>query len=326
MSVADTITLDWENNEADGDELVEIFRRLTTGPGPWTKVKTLLVNGAPTQSTTVEVPTPLTEYDFAIRGQRGGLYRSGWGSANPDLWDDVGLETGAKALAVASGAVAPVISNCAWYRLDAVTHRIGLNWAAGPSGATVQVHRATVEGGPYTLIDTTAADATDYQDSFVNGAAGVRYYYKTRFKRGSLLGDFSEISSAWAGPLAPTLTSFYFSNRGSVIGETYDEWGVTWTWPSGDFQGVQTVIVQTDIVGDGSWVTQGPTYYDALGDAVANPDRPGDVFGFVHVALDYYCIDPATFDVRLRTKQTAFGVDNYSEYSSLSNEPGCEPA
>lgn len=326
MSVADSVTLDWTNNAYDGDELLEIFRRLTTGPGAWAKVKTVLHNNSAAQEAVVTDLNPLTEYDFAVRSQRGGLYRAGWESANPSLWDDAGLETGAMVAAVATSAFAPYINVTEWSRTSGTEHIISIGFpgsmpAGGPApeGCTVEIERGT-NGVDFTPLDETAADATDYQDIMANGAAGVRYYYRLRYKRGALVGAWSDVVSCYAGPLAPELLSVYYANRNATDDGVvfYDEWGFVIAWPAGSYQGVQEAEAEVDIGSGFASVT--PLY---IGGVTDTPDRPGDVNFFYRTDPFEYCgLGP--LDARVRAKQTAFAHVDYSEYSTMLNSIECD--
>lgn len=322
MTINDTITLDWDNEDYDGDELLEIFQRLNTGPGPWAKVKTIAHNNAAAQSQAVDGLIALTEYDFAIRSQRGGLYRPGWGAINPELWDDAGLEAGARVEAVPTGAVAPGINVCEWSRTTNVSHRISIGFPsdanddAPPEGCTVEVERG-LDGIDFDPLDETAADATDYQDLLTNPEVGVRYYYRLRYKRGSLVGAWSDVVSAWAGPLAPNFSSVYYSVRnGTGDGIVfYDEWGFVFTWPAGDYDGVQVVEVEVD---EGGGFNLSPPSNTA-----DNWTRPTGGLVLIQVDAFQFCgLGP--LDSRIRIKQTYVGVDDYSEYVTEVGGIACD--
>lgn len=85
-------------------------------------------------------------------------------------------------------------------------HTIILTWnASTTSGATYNVYRATVSGGPYTKINTSAVTTTTYTDA--NGAAGTKYFYVvTAVDAGGFESPFSNEASATflALPAAPT--------------------------------------------------------------------------------------------------------------------------
>ena len=61
----------------------------------------------------------------------------------------------------------------------AVAHYVSLTWTASVSSniAGYKIYRATVSGGPYTLLNSTPVTGTSYTDSSVT--AGQTYYYVT---------------------------------------------------------------------------------------------------------------------------------------------------
>ncbi len=322
MTVGNTITLDWDNNAYDGDELLELFQRLNTGPGAWSKVATFAHNNAATQEYARAGLTPLTAYDFAIRSQRGGLYRPGWGSINPELWDDLGLQAGARVENVETSAVAPGINTTAWSRDSGVQHRISIGFPsdanddAPPEGCTVEIERG-LNGVDFDPLDETAADATDYQDLLTNPDAGVRYYYRLRYKRGLLVGAWSDVVSCWAGPLPVAAFGVYYSVRnGTGDGITfYDEWGFSFAWPAGSYQNVQIAEVEIDEGG-------GFTLF-APSNVASDWTRPTGGLVLVQVDAFQFCgVGP--LDARIRIKQTSFAVDDYSEYVDAIGAIECD--
>lgn len=90
--------------------------------------------------------------------------------------------TGAVTLDTFSGSLP---SSCATGAPGALTATAGsappginLNWSAVSGATAYNIYRATLSGGPYTLISTAAAPATTYFDAAVLG--GVWYYYVVR--------------------------------------------------------------------------------------------------------------------------------------------------
>ena len=60
-----------------------------------------------------------------------------------------------------------------------MAHYVSLTWTASVSSniAGYKIYRATVSGGPYTLLNSTPVTGTSYTDSSVT--AGQTYYYVT---------------------------------------------------------------------------------------------------------------------------------------------------
>jgi predicted phage tail protein len=60
--------------------------------------------------------------------------------------------------------------------VQSVAHSVGLSWIASPSAVIgYNVYRATISGGPYTLLNS--ASVTTTQDNDANVQAGQTYYY-----------------------------------------------------------------------------------------------------------------------------------------------------
>lgn len=315
MTVADTVTLDWTNNAYDGDELLEIFRRLTTGPGPWAKVKTVLHNGAASQSAAVNGLERLTEYDFAIRSQRGGLFRPGWESANPSLWDDSGLEAGAMVSAVATSALAPVPIRWEWERLDIDSDVINLEWEDCPADCQIIVER-NLDGGGYVEQDSPDPGEITWQYFITGGGGGAGQLigFRFKFRKDGLDGEYSDPVFVYGGPAAPTLLGVSYLNRNATDdGVTfYDEWGFVFDWPAGSYQGVQEIEVEVD-EGGGGFVNR-----SYLGDGT-RPD--GNVVVVRTDPYEYCGLGPQ--DARIRAKQTAFTTVDYSNYSTIADAIEC---
>jgi fibronectin type 3 domain-containing protein len=73
---------------------------------------------------------------------------------------------------------------------------IQLNWSDGSNNEEgFEVHRSTSINGTYTLLTTTAANATTYTDATVQ--VGTLYYYKVRAKRlTNIFSDYSNVAAA----------------------------------------------------------------------------------------------------------------------------------
>jgi cellulose 1,4-beta-cellobiosidase len=69
-------------------------------------------------------------------------------------------------------ALVTVLAVCLW---PATPHSITLTWTASPSpNVTYNVYRATVTGGPYTLLGNSGTNLT-FPDT--TGIAGTKYFY-----------------------------------------------------------------------------------------------------------------------------------------------------
>ena len=70
--------------------------------------------------------------------------------------------------------------------------QVALTWSATATASSYNVNRATVSGGPYTIISSLAS--TNYTDTAV--ANGVTYYYVVSAVNGSGEGPNSSEASA----------------------------------------------------------------------------------------------------------------------------------
>lgn len=75
------------------------------------------------------------------------------------------------------------------------TNKIKLTWSdRGDNETGIEVSRATAYGGPYTVVKTTAPNATTYIDSTPN--INTRYYYQVRVNNGGVFSAYSNIATA----------------------------------------------------------------------------------------------------------------------------------
>lgn len=85
---------------------------------------------------------------------------------------------------------------------------VDLAWSNVSGETGYRIYRATVTGGPYSAIDTTAADVVTYQDTGLTN--GTPYYYVvTAFDNSCESGQSNELSAtpACIPPAVPTLSS-----------------------------------------------------------------------------------------------------------------------
>lgn len=87
------------------------------------------------------------------------------------------------------------------------TNQMRLTWSERSNSETgYQVWRSTSPGGGYTLVGTTAANATTYTDQ--TASPDVRYYYKVRAVNG---GNFSSYSNVATNVLSSSIVKINFN-------------------------------------------------------------------------------------------------------------------
>lgn len=80
-----------------------------------------------------------------------------------------------------------------------------LNWTQNAGETNFEIYRATISGGPYTLINITAANATTYTDNGLDPNA--TYYYVVRAVNNTGAAAASNQSSPYSGNTAPVISS-----------------------------------------------------------------------------------------------------------------------
>src|SRR5690606_9575625 len=153
----DSVMLHWKNRDMIGDELIEVWLR--PAGGAWALATSVGVSAAVDQQYLLEGLDAGTDYDWALRAVRGGLYRAGYESPDPDTWPAASRSSFTTAI------LPPTIESATWERTAADRERIRLTITPAHAGADIRVYRdaaliATIPApgntDPLTFDDTTA--------------------------------------------------------------------------------------------------------------------------------------------------------------------------
>jgi hypothetical protein len=150
------------------------------------------VTGASTTTATVTNLTPGTTYNFVVKAR--------------DAFSNLSADSN----------TASVTTDATPVRLQAIAGvtRVKLNWTGGTgNGITYNIKRATVKGGPYTIV-ATGIPATTYVDS--NLTNGTTYYYVVSATIGS-----NESGNSTEASTAPNSTIVYPATGAEVGGGAY---------------------------------------------------------------------------------------------------------
>lgn len=171
-----TVNLSWTDNS--NDETGFAVYRATTAGGPYTLVTTTAAN---TTSYT-DTPGPVGTYYYIVRSVIGLVEAADSNEASATIVPPP----------APSGLTAPVNGMTAT-----------LHWTDNSTNETgFEVYRSTTSGGSYTLVTTTAANATSYTDT--PGPIGT-YYYVVRAMVGLAASAYSnEASATLVPPAAPS--------------------------------------------------------------------------------------------------------------------------
>lgn len=239
-----SVRVSWNNNDADGDELVQLFAK--PSGGSWAVVSTFaIVPGDQTQSW--DTALPLTDYAIALRYIRGDAPAVGFESSDPDDWTSPNaagakttVETTSEAVAWTGGAF-----------VDSVTP-INLTWASAQVGAPYLLEKDAGAG-----FVTVAADllANNYSYAIVPTELGTTVTFRLTAQRGAVVG-----------PSAGTKAVPMFISVDQVTGlvGTFDPSAglVSLSWNAAT--GALTYLVEKSNNGGTSWspvATIGPTNY-----------------------------------------------------------------
>lgn len=241
-----SVRVSWINNDADGDELVQLFAK--PAGGSWAVVSTFaIVPGDQTQSW--DTALPLEDYNLALRYIRGDAPAVGFESSDPDDWTSPNaagakttVETTSEAVAWTGGAF-----------VDSVTP-INLTWASAQVGAPYLLEKSNDGGATYT---TVASDllANNYSYAIVPAELGTTVKFRLTAQR-----------DAVAGPSAGTMDVPMFISVAQVTGlvGTFDPTTglVALSWNAAS--GALTYLIEKSDNGGTSWssvATIGPTNY-----------------------------------------------------------------
>src|SRR5690606_13395593 len=277
----DSVMLHWKNRDMIGDELIEVWLR--PAGGAWALATSVGVSAAVDQQYLLEGLDAGTDYDWALRAVRGGLYRAGYESPDPDTWPAASRSSFTTLL------LPPTIESATWERTSASSERILVT--VSPvyndvdlellSGGVVVGTAPAPHSGPVTI-------------AHVDPAGEQLHTYTARHRTAAKEGDESAPVSRWAGPDAPTLTE--------IIPQGVCVYTVRWASASGS--------LYTEIEDD----------YPNSSFALRGTAAPGQ--GEIQVAHGQAIEDCAGIGgemipvtVRIRHRQDSFGVSDYSHYS-----------
>lgn len=274
------VTVEWTNESMIGDETLELW--VDDGSG-WNLVDSEAVEPQPIQDYTFEGLKAGTTHKFQIRARRGTLYREEYQSSNPDDWPTESL------LVYVTGLAAPTITAATWERTSASSERILVT--VSPvyndvdlellSGGVVVGTAPAPHSGPVTI-------------AHVDPAGEHLHTYTARHRTAAKVGDESTPMSRWSGPDTPTLTE--------IIPQGICVYTVRWASASES--------LYTEIEDD----------YPNSSFALRRTADPGE--DEIQVAHGQQLEDCAGLGgemipvgVRIRHRQDAFDVSDYSQYA-----------
>jgi autotransporter-associated beta strand protein len=140
-------------------------------------------------------------------------------------------------------------------------NQINLSWSASSGAASYQVKRATVSGGPYTIIDAGVI-ATNYLDTGLSG--NVTYYYVVSAVNNiGESGNSVEVSATAFVSIGVTNFSFELPGTGKL-----QNWGSVPGWSSDTVaadSGVEILGATTDGVWRGFLMSSDPSVWQLTG-------------------------------------------------------------
>lgn len=291
MALRDVV-LRWSNADMVGDESYELW--LKVGSADWVLFQTGSLLTEPSQDFTLLDLTEGVAHVAQVRRVRGGRYRSEYLSNNPELWPEASRLEFTPGFDPDFGT--PTINGTSWERTSAGSHRITVNAtaAAGSEAYTLQLLRS---GVVVDEVEGPHVGAVDLHD--VDPTIAANHSYTVRHVAGVLEGPQTAPVVRWAGPDAPT----------GLAQESGEWYGYEFSWDAPESGAVTEW-------GDDYLC---PSQIDSRGTTAADAVTTGAFSGLEkESALEPNGNAPASFAGYARHKVTTFGVEDVSEWESLT--------
>lgn len=283
-------TIGWDNVDCVGDELVEVWGSMNSGP--WTLMTTVPVNTSTTPQTTVVMGGILTNgtLDVAIRMRRLGRYDPLYTDPDPSMWPPASQGSGTIVLIdtpaglTASYTPSTGMLAASWtmgtttadieVRAEAFYVYFGVTYTGGASigSATRILPPATLNLSGTTFGASGAISTPSNPWGLVGGfgdvltlarSNGLLLRLSVRGRIGAVVGNWSSSVDVWIGaPNMPTLPTLVWSKASVALGTE-----LTWDWTdSTDVSGASlvktlgAVFTSADPPNGGSC----PTYVDTF--------------------------------------------------------------
>lgn len=283
VGTTDTLTVDWTNNDQEGDEIVEIWLRPTGGDF---ELEASVAVGGATQQQDIIGLSAGTAHEIAIRYRRGPFYTAGYESDDPDNWPAVSKGTGTTLLN------APTLDATDWERTSSTVERGNITFTPAHANVDVIVRRDAIEIATVTAAQHGGAQFT-YNDEAISPEANNAYDCLHRTPDAD--SPLSATITQWGGPDHPT-------NLG--CSQNCASPAVEATWIGADVS-LETEVHARNITDSLPYelvATVGGGFESACVEA------PGATTGD-NVA------------VNVRHKQTSFTVDDFSAFTSGTGNP-----
>ena len=246
------INLTWTDNSSN-ETGFQIWRSLSSGSG-FTLIATTTANATSYSSTGLNANK---KYFYRVR------------AINADGNSAYTPEVNATTMPLPNPPSAP--SNLAATAISST--QVNLTWADNSSNETAfQIERSLSSGTGFTLIATTAANATSYPNTGLTG--GTKYYYRVRaINAGGISALTSEANATTLiPPIAPSQVQVQASSSSSIV--------VTWQDNSNDENYFRIEWLET-YGGGGEWIYMGPGISTSTGTSHAIGGlKSGTVYNF----------------------------------------------
>lgn len=229
-----SIRLAWLNNDAAGNEIVQVFAK--AAGGAWALVRSIVV-GAGSQLGSWDTALPVTAYELAMRYVVVNVPAVGYESTDPDAWT---APTAADSkTTVNSSAETPVLSATAF---AGASTPITLSWATAQLECPYLVEKNIGAGWVTVVADL---EATSYPYPVPGAELNTTVQFRVTPKRGTVAGTTSNTVSVLMTVVVgqPTITSLTFDSSTGVV---------TAVWSAAT--NALTYLVEKQI-GAGAWTT-----------------------------------------------------------------------
>jgi len=296
-----SIDLTWDNILNAGGaatptaaDLAEIWARRENGK-PWAKVADNIVLAGGDDAATVIVQLYATAHEVAIRVKRNGIFNAAYQSSNPKDWPAVSRMI----TPVTEMTVAPTLAVNRWERTSASVEKLVFDVTGLVDQDNVDVYlEKDVGAGFVAAAGPVPSNTGSIEYPAAGGEGETTIAFRARYENAAQTGPNGGTLNAWMGPqTAPSAMDIVPDFPGSGAYNT--------SWTPGA------------LAGSSGWSTEVHGDVDGGGFSLQATASPG-----VNQAIIALPCPTTTATAKARHKATAFGVDDFTDFSGTDNVAG----
>jgi hypothetical protein len=290
--------------------VLELWVRVHGDPWPALPTKSVAIQISKYQDVIVTGLTANTTYDLAWRHRLGTQYTLGYQDPDPDNWSPTAIANSVCDSAVTTTNNLRNWVSAVWSRTGVATEKVALTWTGGDLGDTSDLEKSVDQGANWTAVATVGAGIETYDYAPAGGEEETYVWFRVKATTGS---TWSTTLIVWIGPQQPL---GYSSNNSTsaYVGGPPKVWMFSLFDPTNPFVPLQALCTVEWVNGGASdtevwYATQAAPTIFILADTVSNP---------LHETTFTVPNDEGWVDVKVRHKATAFGTDDFSDWSEIA--------